>query len=112
MTTASTIRFDWNHTQLPAGAPRPTAGELSGDLEKAMQRIVRRIIRRGEADKFLEGKVMAAAESLICHSSTLRIDRDRLVSRVARRLCELLRSQAGRRSDPRRDRPATDSRSF
>jgi hypothetical protein len=93
MTTASTITFDWDHTELRyARRPALPADGLSGDLEKAMQRIVRRIIRRGEAKSFVDGRVLAAAESLIRRSSTLPTDRDRLVSRVARRLCEMLRA--------------------
>ncbi|MEQ8790812.1 MAG: hypothetical protein RIC55_31235 [Pirellulaceae bacterium] len=100
MTTASTIGLDWDRTDVRHVAPLLPVNGLSGDLEKAMQRVVRRIIRRGEAQSFVDGQVMAVAESLICRSSTLQTDRDRLVSRVARRLCEMLQAHA--RQQPRR----------
>jgi hypothetical protein len=92
MTTASTIAFDWDRTELRYARPALPADALSGDLEKAMQRVVRRIIRRGQAKSFVDGQVLTTADSLIRHSSTLPTDRDRLVSRVARRLCEMLRA--------------------
>jgi hypothetical protein len=69
--------------------------QLGEDLERAVRRVVRRAVRRGEAESFVGGRVLAVAESLIRQSSLLRIDHDRLVTRVARRLCELLRVQAG-----------------
>jgi hypothetical protein len=80
----------------------PAAGLLGDDLERAVRRVVRRAVRRGQADTLIGGRVQAAADSLVRQSSLLRIDQQRLITRVARRLCELLRIQA--RCAPRSER--------
>lgn len=84
---------DLRQTFVQPAPLHPHAGRLDHHLERAVRRMVRRVIRRGEAASFVGDRVMAAAESLIRQSSLLRIDRQRLTGRVARRLCDLLRLQ-------------------
>jgi hypothetical protein len=97
MTNSSTIlEIDRQATHVQSALLHPEAGRLDQHLEHAVRRMVRRVVRRGEAETFVGDRVLQAAESLIRQSSLLRIDRERLVASISRRLCELLRVQAER----------------